>query len=74
MTGKPPAAVASSRLTEGESKVGSNATSHPAIAIPTALVDHGKATATATAAQSASLASVWRSGRVKRDDPTICQP
>jgi hypothetical protein len=38
-------------LTEAASKVGSNTRSQTAIAIPTALVDHGSVTATATAAQ-----------------------
>jgi hypothetical protein len=39
-------AVASSRLTEATSKVGSNTRSQTAIAIPTALLDHGSVTAT----------------------------
>ena len=57
-TGKPPAAVASSRRTEATSNVGSTAISHAAMRMPLADVDHGSDTATATASQSPSCSSL----------------
>jgi hypothetical protein len=65
MTGKPPTAVPSSRLIATASKVGSKTMSHAAMAIPTALVDQGRAIATATASQSASRTKKARSKRAR---------
>ena len=70
-TGKPPAAVKSSRRTEATSKVGRVATSHSAMRMPVADVDQGSDTATPTASQSASRSKRTRSKRDRMEMEVI---
>ena len=57
-TGKPPAAVKSSRRMSATANVGSTATSHRTIRMTLADVDHGSDTTTATASQSAACCNI----------------
>jgi hypothetical protein len=57
-TGKPPAAVKSSRRISATANVGSTATSHSTIRMTLTDVDHGSDTTTATASQPAIRCNV----------------
>ena len=73
-TGRPPAARDSSRRRSSQSSVGISASNHSTSRMLVAEVDHGSDTATATARQSANLASCARSKRDAIEGVDIAHP
>src|SRR6516164_1376226 len=70
-TGRPPRALATSRLTDSRSSPGNTTTNQAAVQIPVAVIDHGKLMATRTTSQSASRNKKARSRRTLGENASI---